>query len=122
MLGALIEGAAGIEDGGASFRDVTLSPRWPAAGVASAYAVARYPAGDGYAAYAWSQGPGVLNLQTTGSADRTRLRLLLPTQVRGRVRVTLNGGPTSFTIETVRASRYVVLETTESIVNVQVGW
>ncbi|HWQ13600.1 MAG TPA: hypothetical protein VNL77_12410 [Roseiflexaceae bacterium] len=122
MLCALIEGAAGIEDAGAAMREVTISPRWPAAGVASAYAVARYPAGDGYTAYAWSAGPGALNLQATGSADRSRLRLLLPPEARGAVRATLNGNPATAAIETVRASRYAVLETTGPIVNVQVRW
>jgi hypothetical protein len=122
MLCALVEGAAGIEDGGAAMRDVTISPRWPAAGVPSAYAVARYPAGDGYAAYAWSLAAGTLNLQATGSADRFRLRLLLPAEARGDVHVTLNGGPATFAIETVRASRYVVLTASDTIVNVQVQW
>jgi hypothetical protein len=122
MLAALIEGAAGIEDNGAALRDVTLSPRWGAAGLGSAYAVARYPASDGYVAYAWSQGPGVINLQVTGSAERLRLRLLLPPEARGRITATVNGGAVPHTVETVRASRYAVLETSEPIVNVQVTW
>lgn len=122
MLTALIEGAAGIEDGGAAMRDITVSPRWAAAGVAGAYAVARYASGDGYLAYVWQQGPRAIGVEATGSAERLRLRVLLPPEVRGGVRVTLNGGPAAHTIETVRASRYAVLETTGPIVNVQVRW
>ncbi|MEN9935178.1 MAG: hypothetical protein RLZZ387_1757 [Chloroflexota bacterium] len=122
MLTAMVEGAAGIEDRGPAMRDVTLSPRWPAAGVTSAYAVARYPASDAYAAYAWSQGKGFINLQASGSADRVRLRLLLPPEVKGNVRVTLNSNPTPHTVETVRASRYVTLEIADPVVNVQVRW
>jgi len=34
MLAALVEGAAGIEDQGARYEDVRLSPRWPAADLA----------------------------------------------------------------------------------------
>jgi hypothetical protein len=122
MLTALLEGAAGIEDNAAAFRDVTVSPRWAAAGVPGAYAVARYPAGDGYLAYIWGQARNGLDLQLTGSAERLRLRLLLPAQVKGRVKVMLNGQPVAHTLETVRASRYVTIETTEPVVNVQVRW
>jgi hypothetical protein len=122
MLAALVEGAAGIEDNTAAFRDVTVSPRWTAAGVPGAYAVARYPAGDGYLAYLWGQAKNGLDLQLSGSAERLRLRLLLPAHVKGRVKVTLNGQPVPHMLETVRASRYVTVATTESVVNVQVRW
>jgi hypothetical protein len=122
MLSAMIEGAAGIEDNAAAMRDVTISPRWPAAGVTSSYAAARYPAGDGYAAYTWGRSARQISLQATGSADRFRLRLLLPDDVRGTITVTLNGNPVQHTIETIRVSRYAIIETSESVVNVQVSW
>ncbi|MFO7166780.1 MAG: hypothetical protein DIU80_002015 [Chloroflexota bacterium] len=122
MLAALVEGAAGIEDSGLAFSSVTISPRWAAVDVSGAYAAARYPASAGYAAYTWSRAANAIGLEASSSADHMRLRLLLPAEARGSVRVTLNGSPVAHTVETVRASRYVVLETTETIVNVHVSW
>jgi hypothetical protein len=122
MLTALIEGAAGIEDKAALMRDVTVSPRWSATNVNSAYAVARYAGSDGYTAYTWERGPGVINVDVTGSADRTRLRILLPPEVRRVVSVTVNGARIPPAIETVRFSRYVVVETGDVVVKVQVRY
>jgi hypothetical protein len=100
MLGALIEGAAGIEDQGITFSSVSISPRWPASprtNVDSAAVTARYAASEGYAAYQWrriapdGRTPGRLELEATGSGDQFRLRLLLPDEVRDITGVNLNG-------------------------------
>ncbi len=120
MLAALVEGAAGIEDRGIGMRDVTLSLRWPEAGIASAYAVARYPAGDGYLAYAWSIEKGGINLQVSSVAYHLRIRLLLPPTVKGEVTCSVNNAPVKPTYEKVRGSRYTVIETGDSLVNVQI--
>jgi hypothetical protein len=130
MLGALIEGAAGLEDAGIAYDAATISPRWLAAPrdtITSAYASARYAASGGYAAYRWSYQPPArqgaearLTLEATGSGDSLRLRVLLPPAAREVRAVTLNGRPVPPQLETVGTSRYVIVTTTGPIVNVQV--
>jgi hypothetical protein len=132
MLGALIEGAAGIEERGLKFSSVTLSPRWLAAPrdeLTSAYAVARYAASDGYAAYRWRHAPattrgaeGRLSLEATSSGETLLLRLLLPPEAARATSVLLNGQAVPLRLETLGASRYVVVETSGPIVNVQVTY
>ena len=96
MLGALMEGAAGVEDNGVRYSDATLSPRWPAApGVSGAYVVARYAASGGYVAYRWSRAEKELGLEATGSGAALHLRLLLPAAALRGLAVTLNGQPSS---------------------------
>lgn len=132
MLGALLEGAAGIEDNGVRYSDVTISPRWLAANenITDTYIVTRYAASDGYAAYRWQYSDGGskaashLVLEATGSGEQMRLRLLLPKQVTPEVpiSVTLNGQPVTPTIETIGESRYVMITAPNGIVQVQVTW
>jgi hypothetical protein len=122
MLGALIEGAAGVEDRGARYQDVRLSPRWShAPDVRAAYVVARYAASDGYAAYRWERLERGLRLEVAGSGERARLRLLLPEGVEEAGAVTVDGQPAPFELEQVQASRYVTL-TVEGGGSVVVGW
>ncbi|PDV98486.1 hypothetical protein A9Q02_22365 [Candidatus Chloroploca asiatica] len=130
MLGALIEGAAGIEDRGLIYNTARLSPRWPAdprTPITSAYAVARYAASNGYAAYRWNYTPpatrggdGRLTLEATGSGENIQVRLLLPPTLRTVRSVILNGQPVAYQIETVGPSRYLVLNAAGPLVNVQV--
>ncbi len=127
MLTALIEGAAGIIDNAVVYYDVTISPRWTVAhDVNDAYVVARYAASNGYAAYRWHRDQRSISLEVTSSADRTRMRLLLPDNAgsgkRSRLSATLNGSPIEYGIEQVGSSRYLLLETVDSIVQVQVSW
>jgi hypothetical protein len=121
MLGALVEGAAGIEDTGAVYRELTISPRWPAAGdVQEAYVVARYAASDGYAAYRWQGGYDGLSLQLSSSAERATVRLLLPPDSRQVVQVLRDGSPADYTIEQVFNSRYVVVAVEGGVADIQV--
>lgn len=130
MLGALIEGAAGVEDHGVRYSYVTLSPRWLAAedGISDAYVVARYAPSDGYVAYRWqyhqgdSRNPAQIRLEATGSGDTLRIRLLLPANVTAEadIETMLNGQPVATSIERLRDSRYLVLEVPNGIVQVQV--
>ncbi len=130
MLGALIEGAAGLEDAGIAYSAATISPRWLAAPrdrIDQAYAVARYAVSGGYAAYSWRHEPaprpgaeGRITLEATGSGDTITARVLLPPlakEVRG---VRLNGQPVAPRLEVVGTSRYVVVDAQGPIVNVQV--
>jgi hypothetical protein len=130
MLGALVEGAAGVEDAGLSFSAAQISPRWPAvprSPVQSAYVVARYAASTGYAAYRWSYTPAAkkgvpaqIAVEATGSGQATRLRVLLPAAARQVAGVSLNGQPVAPQIEAVGLSRYVIIDAIGPIVQVQV--
>ncbi|MEI8166924.1 MAG: hypothetical protein WCG26_11110 [Chloroflexales bacterium] len=129
MLGALVEGAAGIEDTGITYNTATLSPRWLAAPrdqVTQAYAVARYAASGGYAAYTWRYEPAKLSgearltIEATGSGDALRLRVLLPPTAKEVQSVLLNGQPVAPQIETLGTSRYVLVSANGPLVNVQV--
>lgn len=128
MLGALVEGAAGIEDQHIAFNTVTISPRWPADpvyAIRDVYAVARYAAGDGYVAYRWqytpatANQPGRIDLTATGSGDSFRLRLLLPAGATPQT-VTLNGAPVPAQIEQIGVSRYAVITAAGPIATVSV--
>ncbi|GAB4429978.1 MAG: hypothetical protein OHK0015_14560 [Chloroflexi bacterium OHK40] len=130
MLGALIEGAAGLEDAGIAFGAATISPRWLAAPrhtIRGAYASARYAASGGYAAYRWGYEPAPrdggearLTLEATGSGDSLRLRMLLPPSAREVRSVLLNGQPVPLRLEALGPSRYVVVDAQGPVVNVQV--
>ncbi len=111
MLGALIEGAAGVQDQGALYRDVALSPRWSyAEDVGAARVVARYAASEGYIAYRWRREPNALLLDFTGSGERVQIRLLLPAGIERVAAVTLDGTPQEYQIEDVFGSHYVELD------------
>jgi hypothetical protein len=123
MLGALIEGAAGIEDQAALYRDVALSPRWSATeDVRAARVVARYAASNGYVAYRWRRAAHALALDFTGSGERVRMRLLLPEGMGQIVKVTLDGAPQVYQIENLFGSRYVDLEIERGSGAVEVLW
>jgi hypothetical protein len=127
MLNALIEGAAGIVDNGIAYRDVSVTPRWAAAkDVAEAYAVSRYAAGDGYVAYRWRQGERAIEVDITGSADRTSLAIPLPEGAgqsrRSRLDVSINGQAAPFRLEERPEGRYVLVESPDSVVQVRVSW
>lgn len=130
MLGALLEGAAGLEDAGITYNAATLSPRWLAAPrdtIRTAYASARYAASDGYAAYSWSYEPPArkggearITLEATGSGDTLKLRVLLPPLAREVREVLLNGQRVPVVQEVLGTSRYVIVDSAGPIVNVQV--
>ena len=122
MLGALMEGAAGVEDRGERYRDVRLSPRWShAPDVQAAWVVARYAASPGYVAYRWERGAHGLRLELTGSGERVTVRLLLPEDAGEVAAVTLDGRPAAFELEEAQRSRYVALELAGGGV-VEVAW
>ncbi len=123
MLGALIEGAAGIEDRSRLYRNITLSPRWSAApDVNTARVVARYGPSAAYVAYTWQRTPDRLHLTVTGTWEQARLRLLLPEDAGKTVTLLINGAPAPTTIEQLVSSRYVVLDVTGGDVELEVGW
>jgi hypothetical protein len=130
MLGALIEGAAGLEDAGVVYGAAVVSPRWLAAPrdtIRSAYASARYAASDGYAAYSWSYEPPArkggearIDVEATGSGDTIKVRVLLPPLAREVRGVLLNGQRVPARTEQIGTSRYVVVDSVGPIVHVRV--
>ncbi|MFV9507200.1 MAG: hypothetical protein AB4911_21830 [Oscillochloridaceae bacterium umkhey_bin13] len=132
MFGALIEGAAGIEERGLRYSSASLSPRWladPRSQINNAYAVARYAASDGYAAYRWQHtapanpgNDGRLTLEATSSGEALQLRILLPATAREIRSVVLNGQPVAVRSERLGTSRYALVDAAGPIVNVQVTY
>lgn len=133
MLGALLEGAAGIEDISTRYRQVEISPRWSAVpDIENAWVVARYgPSGPStsYIAYRWQRHTSptseTLVLDVTGTWQQARLRLLLPETApddEAAVRVLLDGSPLDAGIRKVASSRYVIVEATSGDAVVEVSW
>lgn len=124
MIGALMEGAAGFNDRAAGYRDLLLAPRWAAdPRVAEVYAVARYAASDGYAAYHWRRDARSISLSVTGSAERIEVRLLLPEEVAARpLQVTLNGASLPSTIQVTRTSPYIVAPVAGGDAEIVIRW
>lgn len=106
---ALVEGLAGVVDAGVCYNQVTLSPRWLAAGVSAATVTVRYPASDGYVAYAYRHDPErrALGLVLTGSGEACQCHLLLPSEATGVRGVQADGQDVDFAVRTVEQSRYV---------------
>jgi hypothetical protein len=87
VLAALVEGLAGVEDGGQGMKSVTVTPRWGFAGSAGAKVVARYADGSGYVAYEWEETPVGMRIVATGSGDAVRLRIPLQGRNLSSVRI-----------------------------------
>lgn len=123
MLAALLEGAAGITDNGALYRDVTIAPRWAAdPAVRRASVTTRYAASLGYASYTWAREDRGLRLQLTGSGTRARMRVLLPADAPQTLQVRVNGAPTLTTVRNEGTSRYLDLVLTNPTATITIGW
>ncbi|HEY1011309.1 MAG TPA: hypothetical protein VGE07_01310 [Herpetosiphonaceae bacterium] len=123
MLAALLEGAAGLTDNGALYRDVTIAPRWSAdPEVREATVSTRYGASLGYVAYRWQRGAKSLRLMTAGSGERATLRLLLPADAPAAVAVQANGAPVRHAISSIGGSRYVTIESDSLSTTIDISW
>lgn len=124
MLGALMEGAAGIVDTGSLYRDVELSPRWPAAprAIRTARVVARYGASEAYVAYVWRRMAQGIRLDVTGTWERAAIRLLLPAEAPDTVAVQVNGAPAVVEMEQRVSSRYARVEVAGGNAAIVVMW
>lgn len=122
MLGALIEGAGGIEDLSSRYQQVLISPRWSAnPNIQNARVVARYAASNGYVAYQWQRSAHGLTLVATGSWEQARIRILVPDRV-GAIQLTLNGTAQPAVEEWVGNSRYITVRATGGAATVVVKW
>lgn len=103
-LTALFEGLAGIRDEASRYQQLTVSPRWAAAGITSAQVTTRYAASKGYFSYNYTQSV-TIQIVFTGSGRQADFRVLLP-EGFAPSRVTLNGQPVDFQMNSEDASRY----------------
>lgn len=114
MLGALMEGAAGITDPGFAFLASRVTPRWQYGGVNEAYVVARYAAGSGYVAYRWQKQPGAIRFEMTGSGQFTTLHLPMELGTFDRAEVALNGVSRNDLKQRLDGIPHVVLTTNDA--------
>ncbi|HRU24668.1 MAG TPA: hypothetical protein P5569_12040 [Candidatus Latescibacteria bacterium] len=107
-LNAAVEGFAGIHDDEALFRQVTLSPRWAAAGVGEVRVCARYAASKGYVAYRFraDDAKREIRFTCTGSGQAAYVRVLLPEGWEASS-ARCGGQEVELAIEIEDASRYV---------------
>lgn len=131
MLGALLEGAAGVVDRDSRYRRLELSPRWAAAPeLTDVRVVARYGASQGYVAYRWQRTAQGFTLDLTGTWQQARIRLLLPEDA-GEVRTVRTSNPVRPArepterppqVERVGGSRYLILDARGGSLGVEVAW
>lgn len=107
MMYALAEGLAGIVDRTSLFRNITIAPRWEAAGCRHAEVSVSYAASGRSVWYGYTHMPDRLSvsLELRGKAE-VQLHLLLPKNTRAKS-VTLNGRPLPFRRERIEQSPYV---------------
>lgn len=127
MLGALIEGAAGVVDQEALFRDLSLNPRWAALPESKhVRVVVRYAASDGYVAYRWSYDAEAqrVRMQVTGSWDTAHVRLLLPYDGRDTTSRTLrvNGHETPFSKKKIGGGQYIIFDVEGGNATIELTW
>jgi len=105
---ALVEGLAGVVDDDTAYRNVSLSPRWAAAGVDLADVMIHYPASDGYVAYRYSIDTrgSTIRLDLTGSGETCACHVLLPEGAKAARSVTVDGKSVAFKNVTVEQSVY----------------
>ncbi|NJO06109.1 MAG: hypothetical protein HC876_11610 [Chloroflexaceae bacterium] len=130
MLGALMEGAAGIRDRSSLYREVEVSPRWTAdPNLQDVRVVARYGPAESYVAYRWQRSSTAttqrLALDLTGTWRAARVRLLLPDNVpdeESAYTVQVNGTTVATEFRKVANSRYIVVEATRGDAQITVTW
>jgi len=127
MLGALIEGAAGVVDHASRYREIELSPRWGALpDMRQARVVTRYAASDGYVAYTWHYDAPAqrIDLIVTGTWEHAYVQLLLPPDGRDTISRTLlvNGEPYSVEKRKIGTGQYIVFPVSGGNANVQLLW
>ncbi|MCC6485718.1 MAG: hypothetical protein IT209_12825 [Armatimonadetes bacterium] len=105
-ISALMEGLAGIEDHGSGFEDVTISPRWMAAGVSTASIEARYPASGARLAVDYEYDVISISLKIQGDCESVSLNVLLP-ESRDVEKLYVNGQSVEYSVATVENSRYL---------------
>lgn len=113
MANALVSGLAGVVDESTRFRDVRLSPRWPAAGEDWAEVSVAYHGADASVAYRQTvdraAGLLTLDLKCGASTRRVHCHILLPDGAQP-ASVDLDGKPVVFQTVRVESSAYADLD------------
>lgn len=102
----LVDGLAGVMDLDRGMRKVRLSPRWAAAGKASASLTAKYEACDAYISYEYASDPKRVSLRFTGTPEQIELNILLPEEFEPGT-VALDGNAVEFSVDSIEGSRYL---------------
>jgi hypothetical protein len=103
---AVAEGLAGIEDAGAAFSVVRVSPRWSASQASRAAVTLHYPASNAYCSYDYrlDRKARTITFDLTGSFQRAEVHCLLPAGKAKRVEV--DGREVSFKSVRIEKSNY----------------
>lgn len=78
MLYALTEGLAGVKDNLRLFKNISLTPRWEAAGIRKAEVMIDYPASRAYVKYIYLASDEILKMEIEGNPEKIDLKILLP--------------------------------------------
>jgi hypothetical protein len=127
MIGALIEGAAGVVDKSSRYRELELSPRWGALpDMRRARVVARYGGSDGYVAYTWTYDKAAqqVHLSATGTWENALVRLMLPPDGRNTLSraLIINGEPREVEKKKIGSGEYIVFEVAGGNAEVTLSW
>jgi len=110
MLYGFIEGLVGIEDNYKQFRNVTLSPRWHAAGVAEAEVNVGYEVSDCGFGYLYTESANGIKLNLDSLKSTANVHLLLPENAPVKSVRSSDGTEIRFSRSTYRQSAYVDFE------------
>ncbi len=103
---AMVEGLAGVIDGGVALDRAAVTPRWAAAGESAADVCIHYPASGGYVAYRWETTPNGQKLMLAGSGREMNVRLPVDGEPAA---VTLNGSDVRHVMERSGESLYAAV-------------
>ena len=111
VASALIEGLAGVVDRSSLFESAEISPRWIAAGIDQADATVAYGPNGKRVRYSYKldRVARTIRIEVSGDAKLYRIRLLLP-EGAGPASARVGGASVMPVIETIRTSRYAVLD------------
>jgi hypothetical protein len=105
MLYALIEGLAGVKDRLKGFKDISLSPRWEAAGVKEAEVMIDYPASGSWVKYKYLKYNNLITFVLEGSPEHIDLDLFLPGNIKS-VSASINGADIKSFTDYISGDKY----------------
>ena len=106
LSSALFEGLAGVVDNDRNMQNVSISPRWEAAGINKVKTCIKYEDGGGYVCYDYHKNGKEIILNIAGNSLNRNIELLLPENT-GIQSLHVNGKETGFETKTVEKSKYV---------------
>lgn len=106
MLYGFMEGLVGVQDRSKLMQDLTLCPRWNAAGITEAEVQVGYEASDAGFGYQYRESAEGLKLTVQGARHNVRAHLLLP-KGASVSQVKVGGKNLEFSQKSVEASPYV---------------